>query len=197
MKKLIILAILLLAAFTTSAQDWKDALKKAATTAADQASEGKLTEAALVGAWTYAKPVIKFERDDVLAAVSGAAIERTVQQYLDKAYQMAEIKPGSSSFIFANDKSFKATLGKYNLTGTYEYNAATHVVTLLFSKDKLDLGSIPGHAYLSGSNLQLVFSVEKLVDLIEKLGQKVDSLAQVTALLEQYKQIYLGFEFTK
>ena len=46
MKRNLLLAIatLLLAGSFATAQDWKEALKKAATTAADKATDGKLTQ---------------------------------------------------------------------------------------------------------------------------------------------------------
>ena len=49
MKKLLLPAALLLLATTAAAQDWKDALKKIATTAVDEATDGKLTQYALTG----------------------------------------------------------------------------------------------------------------------------------------------------
>ena len=53
MKRNLLLAIatLLLAGSSATAQDWKEALKKAATTAADKATDGKLTQYALAGTW--------------------------------------------------------------------------------------------------------------------------------------------------
>ena len=63
MKRNLLLAIatLLLAGSSATAQDWKEALKKAATTAADKATDGKLTQYALAGTWNYTAPGVKFE----------------------------------------------------------------------------------------------------------------------------------------
>ena len=49
----------------------------------------------------------------------------------------------------------------------------------------------------SGTELQLVFPVTKLVNLVTELGSKVSSLATVTTLLRKYENVYLGFAFTK
>lgn len=48
-RTLLLAASLLLLAGTASAQYWKDALKKAATAAADKITDGKLTQYALAG----------------------------------------------------------------------------------------------------------------------------------------------------
>ena len=75
MKKtlLSIAASLLLAGGTASAQDWQEALKKAATEAADKATDGKLTQYALVGTWNYSAPGVKFEGNDLLSQLGGSA----------------------------------------------------------------------------------------------------------------------------
>ena len=70
-------------------------------------------------------------------------------------------------------------------------------MTLHFAKGKFDLGSVPGHAYISGTELQLVFPVTRLVEFVKSLGSRISSLAAVTRLLEQYDDVYLGFEFDR
>ena len=154
MKRNLLLAIatLLLAGSSATAQDWKEALKKAATTAADKATDGKLTQYALAGTWNYTAPGVKFEGNDLLSQLGGTVLQDNIKQQLDKGYQMAGIKPGAGTVTFAKDGKFTTLMGKYELSGTYEFDASTHVATLSFAKDKLDLGSVPGHAYIDGSN---------------------------------------------
>ena len=55
MKKRIVfpLFLLLLAGGTAAAQNWQEALKQAATAVGDKATDGKLTQYALPGTWTY------------------------------------------------------------------------------------------------------------------------------------------------
>lgn len=190
-------AALLLLAIPAQAQDWKELLKKAATEVADQATGGKLTERAIVGSWNYTGPGVKFEGEDLLSSVGGTAMESTVTTRLEKAYLLVGIKPGACSFAFAEDKSFTATMGRRELSGTYEFDASTHVLTLHFAKGKTDLGSVPGHAYVSGTQLQLLFPVTKLTDMIVALGSKISSLSTLTKLLEKYENVYIGFEFGK
>lgn len=199
MKKILLsAAALLLLAGTTSAQDWKEALKKAATAAADKATDGKLTQYALAGTWNYTGPGVKFEGEDLASELGGAALEGSVVKQLTKAYALAGIKPGAGTFTFERDSdAFSATLGRHNLTGTYEYEAATHVVTLHFAKGKINLGSVPGHAYISGTELVLVFPVTRLVEMMTTLGSRISSLSTAAALLSKYKDVYVGFAFSK
>ena len=189
MKKLLLFtaSLLLLGGTTSSAQDWKEALKKAATAAADKATDGKLTQYALAGTWNYTGPGVKFEGGDIASEVGGAALETAVVKQLEKAYAKAGIRPGAGTFTF----------GSHTLSGTYEYDAPTHVVTLHFAKGKLNLGSVPGHAYISGQELVLVFPVTRLVEVVTALGSKVSYFSTATTLLSKYKNVYVGFAFSK
>lgn len=200
MKKLLLFtaSLLLLGGTTSSAQDWKEALKKAATAAADKITDGKLTQYALAGTWNYTGPGVKFEGGDLASELGGAALETTVVKQLEKAYALAGLKAGAGTFTFERDSDdFSATLGKHKLTGTYEYDAETHVVTLHFAKGKLNLGSVPGHAYISGQELVLVFPVTRLVEVVTALGSKVSYFSTATTLLSKYKNVYVGFAFSK
>ena len=191
MKKtlLSIAAALLLAGGAASAQDWQEALKKAATEAADKATGGKLTQYALGGTWNYSAPGVKFEGNDLLSQ-------------LDKVYQTVGIKPGAGSVTFGKDGAFSTQMGNYKLSGTYTFDPSTHVAAMKFAKEKLgkeklDLGEVPGHVYLSGTKMVLVFPVGKLIEIIKSYGSKISSMETVVALLEQYKNVYIGFEFSK
>lgn len=164
MKKtlLSIAAALLLAGGAASAQDWQEALKKAATEAADKATGGKLTQYALVGTWNYSAPGVKFEGNDLLSQLGGSALEGTVKSQLDKVYQTVGIKPGAGSVTFGKDGAFSTQMGNYKLSGTYTFDPSTHVAAMKFAKEKLgkeklDLGEVPGHVYLSGTKMVLVF----------------------------------------
>jgi len=198
MKKtlLSIAAALLLAGGAASAQDWQEALKKAATEAADKATGGKLTQYALVGTWNYSAPGVKFEGN------GGSALEGTVKSQLDKVYQTVGIKPGAGSVTFGKDGAFSTQMGNYKLSGTYTFDPSTHVAAMKFAKEKLgkeklDLGEVPGHVYLSGTKMVLVFPVSKLIEIIKSYGSKISSMETIVALLEQYKNVYIGFEFSK
>ena len=198
MKKLLFSTLVLLMAAPIAAQDWKDALKKIATSAVDEVTDGKLTQYALAGTWNYTGPGVKFEGEDMVADLGAAALESTLVEKLEKAYALAGIQSGSGSFTFEKaDSTFTALLGKHELAGTYDYNADTHVVSLHFAKGKLNLGTVEGHAYVSGSDLLLVFPVTKLVNMVTTLGSKVSSLSTIVSLLKKYENVYLGFAFSK
>lgn len=198
MKKLLLLSSLLwLSAETAAAQNWSDLLTKIGTALADKATEGELTRLAIVGAWNYTAPGVRFESEDLAASLGGTALESAVSAKLETAYKLVGIRPGACAFVFGKDNAFTATVGSHTLSGTYEFGPETHAMTLHFAKGQYDLGTLCGHAFVSGSELQLVFPVTTLVRFITALGDKIPSLASVTALLAKYENVYLGFQFAR
>ena len=107
------------------------------------------------------------------------------------------IVPGACTITFADDNTFSMPVKGRAVTGTYEFDPATHVVALHLSKGKYDLGTIPGHVYLAGAELQLVFPVTKLVELVTALGSRVSALESAARLLRKYENVYVGFAFTR
>ena len=140
---------------------------------------------------------MKFESDDFVTEMAGTTLQSTITSRLERAYAYAGIRAGSGSFTFKDDDTFDAVLGKYTLSGTYAFDAATHVVTLRFAQGKIALGTLEGHAYIDGKELLLVFPVTKFVKMATALGSKISSLSTVTALLEKYKNVHIGFAFQK
>lgn len=197
MKKILILAMCLVACHTLSAQSWMDALKKAATEAADKATGGKVTEMALVGNWSYSGPAVRMNSDNTIAQIGSSALMGTVEGKLKSAYQLVGIKPGTCRFTFDNAGKFSALMGSRTLKGSYTFDTGSHALTLRFDSIIGQLASLTGHAYLSGSDMQMVFPSEKLLQLITALGEKVPTLSTATKALAGYKDVALGFKFSK
>lgn len=200
MKRYLILTLTLLFASigTVAAQSWEELLKKAATEVADKVTAGKLTAVAINGTWSYTGPAIKLESGNALNEIGSTAIESIATPKLERAYALVGLKAGAGSFTFNEEQQFNAVLGRAkNLGGTYEFDPASHTITLTFTNSKFKLGKVSGKVYISGNELQLIFPVTKLVDLITKLGSSISSLKTIASLLENYDEAYLGFAFTK
>lgn len=198
MKKILLLLVALVAICSSAdAQNWLDALKGVASTAVDKATGGKATEAMLQGTWSYTKPGVKLVSDSTAAELAASAATSTLQSKLESVYKLAGIKAGACSFTFDADKSFSSTFGSRTMSGTYEYDAADHKITLHYSASKLNLGSISGYAFMNGTSLDLVFPFEKLMTVLTKLGSQISALNSITSLLKNYDNIMIGFEFSK
>ena len=202
MKRLLICLLAACCAALAGAQDWKDALKSAASNVVDKATGGKATEALMVGDWQYKAPGVKLESDNALADVGASAFTGQLETRLEKLYTLAGIREGACKFSFASDKTFSATFGSRTFNGTYEFTGESHDVTLHFeTTSKFDLGTLTGKAYLSGADLQLLFPATRLLKMVDALGQKLAAFnataATVSSLAGKFDDLYLGFEFTK
>lgn len=202
MKRIIIITLALVA-FSTSdiyAQSWLNALKSAATTAVDKVTGGKLTAKAIIGEWNYSSPAVKLSSDDELSELAAAAATSTIQAKMVPYYEKVGIKAGMCKFVINEDGTFTSTFGSKTYSGTYTFDAKTNGLTLKYGSDYMDMGkmgTVPAFAYLNGDKLQIVFSMDKLLTVITTLGSNVSSLASVTQLLQNYKELKIGFEFSK
>ena len=195
MRRIFITLLALFTISTASAQGWLDALKKVATEAVDKATDGALTQIAIVGSWSYTAPAVKLDGEDTLTSLSGSALSATLGTKLESTFAKVGIVKGSCSVTFNSDGTFTMPIKNRNLSGTYTYNNEDHSFTMSIGQEKkMD---VKGYAYISGTNLQLVFQINKLTDFLVNVGSSVSSLSTVTNLIKQYENIYLGFEFAK
>ncbi|MBS6459334.1 MAG: DUF4923 family protein [Alistipes sp.] len=196
MKRLLIIALALCAlSQTADAQGWLDAVKKVATEAADKATGGQLTAKAIVGTWNYSAPAARLDGDNALSSLSGSLAGSAISTKMAAAFEKVGIREGFCSITFNDDGTFAMPVKGKSVSGTYEFDPATHALTLHVGKS--GLGSFGGYAYISGSNLQIVFPTDKLMTFLTNFGSKISALSSVTALLEKYDNAYLGFEFGK
>ena len=200
MKKFLILAVAALTLTTTSAQaqNWLNALKNAATTAIDKVTGGKLTANALYNTWSYNQPGIKLSSStNALSDITASAATSTLQTKMATYYEKVGIKPGACSFVFNEDGTFTSTFGQKTSGGTFTFNAETNQITLKYDNGLLALGAINAYAYINGSNLQLLFPMDKLLTLLTTLGSASSQLSTITSLLDNYDSVKIGFEFSK
>lgn len=199
MKRVIILVIAAMTLNCTeaAAQKWLDALKSTASAAIDKVTGGKLTEKAIIGTWNYKQPGVKLTSSDTLSELAASAASTTIQSKLATYYTKVGIKAGACSFVFNEDGTFTSKFGQKTASGTYTFDASTYQLSLKYNSGLLNLGAIPAYAYMNGTNLQIVFPMDKLLTILTSLGSSIDSLSTITTLLKQYDSVKIGFEFAK
>ena len=167
-----------------------------------QGHHGELTQYALAGTWNYTAPGVKFEGNDLLSQLGGTVLQDNIKQQLDKGYQMAGIKPGAGTrHIRKQRRQFSPRLmGKHELSGTYEFDASTHVATLHLRQGQDSTWvSVPGTPTSSGSVIWCWSSPSReLIDMVKAMGSKISSMETiVAAAVENYKNVYIGFANSK
>lgn len=199
MKRILsLLTLALLLGGTAAAQDWGELLKQTLTNAADKATDGKLTQYALPGTWSYASPGVRFEGEEAAADLGAQLLSAALSDQLGKIYAKAGLTPGTGSITFDHEGGYSASLGEQKIKGKYTYDAETHVVSLNSDHEKLkQYGSVAGRAYIDGSALQLLIPATKLLEIVQSVSAQSESLAGVSALLANYQNLYIGFSFTR
>ncbi len=195
---LLLAALLVMTGGTLRAQNWQEMLKQTATSLGDRATEGKLTQYALPGSWSYTAPGVRFEGESAASDPGAALIASMVKEQLAKVYEKLGIQAGSSTVTFDNKGNFTVAVGEQKASGSYEYDAATHTISVRPSDEKLaKIEAVAGRAYLSGSELQLLFPITRLLELAQSVSSQASSLEAVSTLLSSYKDLYIGFAFER
>ena len=179
-----------------------DILKGASSAAVDKATDGAFTSQRIIGSWSYAKPGLRLSSDNALSEIAAAAAISTVEDKISKYYEMVGIRAGACTFVFNSDGTFTSTVGAKTINGRYTMDGANHTLNITFgtaerpAAEKLGLNKgINASVYMNGSNLQILFAADKLLDVIEFLGSITSSLQAATSLLKSYDGMMIGFEF--
>lgn len=198
MKKILILAVALVGFSTSlSAQTLTNFLKNAATTIIDEVTDGKATEALIVGDWNYSDPAITLKSEDTLAGALGALATQTIEPKLQSAYDFVGIKAGNCSYSFKADNTFTMVVGKRTLTGTYTYTAEDNKLVMEFNTTLLKLGTMTGYAFITADGLDIVHDCQRLFDFLKALGTKTSLLSGVSKVVENYDGMMIGFSLKK
>lgn len=196
MKRIIILAAMLVMSVGVQAQSLKDILGGLVGTI----KENTTTEQTIVGEWSYTKPALALRSDNVLAQAGSSLMAGTIEKKMATYYEKVGLKAGSAAISLTEDQQFTLTMGKRTLRGTYEFDSATNALTLNFTtKTSVKIGKITGEAQLSGGNLKLLFAADKMLKIIKGLSavSNNSSIAAISKVAEQYDGMSLGMTFAK
>lgn len=176
------------------AQNWLESLKGVVSEVVDEATGGKLTQIAIKGSWNYAAPGIRMGSEDVATNLAGAALESTIEEKLKTAYEKIGVRPGSCTITFGEENYFSMTMGTRTVEGSYTFDPESHLIELTVGRLKT---KVNGYAYIDGTNLELLFPIDKLVSFVTAIGSKVSALSTLSAMLSKYDEVQLGFAFSK
>ncbi len=148
---------------------------------------------ALVGTWTYSKPCVQFESDNLLTKAGGAVMAEKVEKQLVSYYQKVGIKPGSCQFVFNKDKTMQYTIGSKTYKGTYEFHADNKTITITTQSGT----NVSAYVTIVQNGLGLTFDVTKLLTFIQNSGAVSSQLGTISAIAQNYTGMKLGFEFVR
>lgn len=153
----------------------------------------------VVGIWKFKGAACAYETTDLVKKAGAAAIIPQVEEQLDGVCAQAGIKAGLFTFIFTADNKFVNKLDKKVCRGTYTFNKANGTISLNYQTGLQVPTIIPASVAMSGTNIALLFDVNRLSELIGYLSTTVskENLQTATALLEQCKGAKIGFKLSR
>ena len=162
-------------------------------------SGGSVTERDLVGNWTYDGVKCAFESQNLLAQAGGVAAASAVETKVDEQLKNYGIRKGVTRFNFKADKTFTATLGGRNMSGTYSLDTQSKTLHLQFMSGLLNLQP---QVVRNGNGIALLFESDKLLgilgtasSLLGKMGN--NNLSLVSSLLGNYQGMRIGLKLSK
>ena len=192
MKKIFITMVALMA-FTLSANaqfDLGSIVNKVVDTATGKSD---VTSESIIGTWTYQRPAIILESDDVLQKLGGAVATSAAQKEFATQLEKVGIKAGALSFTFKSDASFSMVVKKKTLTGTW---------TLTDKKLKLKFSNavpVTVTTAMSSGKLQMVFNSSLILKIASAVGSKVGNsvVSTISSLASKYDGMQTGLELEK
>lgn len=159
------------------------------------------------GTWTYSQPEVQFKSDNLLAQAGGAAATTKIENTLGKLYGKIGIN-SSLSYTFNSDQTFTQTIKigstVKTLKGTYTLDTENKIITLQYAAlGKIGLGKINAIYANTGTSLALLFDASQMLGFFKKVLTAVSSfsgqtsLATITALLDNYDGVLLGYKMKK
>lgn len=160
----------------------------------------ELTVSKMAGTWNYAEPAVSFKSDNLLKKAGGAAASAAVKKKLAPYYKSA----GFEKLVLKveEDSTFTMSIGRINLKGTIAAPAEGSDASFKFNfmlAGKIKAASMDTYVKVSGSSMDLMFDVSKLITLMELAGNISGSSAVkgATSLLKGYDGITAGFTLKK
>lgn len=151
------------------------------------------TEASIKGTWTYTKPCVQFESEDMLTKAGGTVISEKAEAKLASIYKTVGIKAGRLNFTFDGNGNVTYGVGSITRTGTYVFNKSDKTIDITTTAGV----TIKTYVTVSGNEMSLTFDGTKFLNLMTTLGSKFQVLGTAVSIAKSYDGMKVGFKLTK
>ncbi len=192
-------AILLFSSSSLKAQSLSDIVSSISVTDVVTSVTGgsSITVSNVTGEWTYIAPAVELSSESVVSSAAGTVVSSQIESKLEDLCSKVGIEADVFTFVFNSDQTFTSNVKSRNLSGTYTVDADNSQISLKYSAiGSVSLGTLTADVTLLGTSMSLLFSADKLLSLLSALSSvsSNSTLATVSALVDQYNGVKLGFE---
>lgn len=153
----------------------------------------KLTQANLVGTWSYSQPGCAFTSEQLLAQAGGEFVAGEIKSKLQPTFQKAGISSSNTQVTFNQDGTFNAKIAGKSWSGKYTYEESTRKITMTGL-----LLNINCYAKRNSNGISLLFEASKLLTLMQTMsalsGGSNSTLGTVSDIAKNYDGLRIGFD---
>ena len=154
----------------------------------------KVTQANLIGTWTYSQPGCAFTSKELLAQAGGEVVASSIKQKMLPTFEKVGINANSTSITFNQDGTFAAKIAGKSWSGRYTFDESNYKITLQGL-----LLNINCYAKKNSDGIGLLFEASKLLTILQTMTALSGNSAAKTIgdLSKNYDGVRMGFDFKK
>ena len=153
----------------------------------------KLSQADIIGTWSYVEPACAFTSENLLAKAGGSVAAKTVNEKLLPVYKSVHISSGNTQLTFRENGQFTGKIGGFPMSGTYTFDAANGLVKMK------SLTTFTAHLTRSTQGMNFTFESKKILTLLQTVSALSGntSLSTIGDISKQFSGVRLGFAMKK
>ena len=153
----------------------------------------KLSQADIIGKWSYVEPACAFTSENLLAKAGGSVAAKTVNEKLLHVYNSLHISSGNTQLTFNENGQFTGKIGGFPMSGTYTFDAANGLVKMK------SLTTFTAHLTRSTQGMNFTFESKKILTLLQTVSALSGntSLSTIGDISKQFSGVRLGFAMKK
>lgn len=153
----------------------------------------KLSQADIIGTWSYVEPACAFTSENLLAKAGGSVAAKTVNEKLLPVYKSLHISSGNTRLTFNENGQFTGKIGGFPMSGTYTFDAANGLVKMK------SLTTFTAHLTRSIHGMNFTFESKKILTLLQTVSALSGntSLSTIGDISKQFSGVRLGFAMKK
>lgn len=153
----------------------------------------KLSQADIIGKWSYVEPACAFTSENLLAKAGGSVAAKTVNEKLLPVYKSLHISSGNTQLTFNENGQFTGKIGGFPMSGTYTFDAANGLVKMK------SLTTFTAHLTRSTHGMNFTFESKRILTLLQTVSALSGntSLSTIGDISKQFSGVRLGFAMKK
>lgn len=153
----------------------------------------KLSQADIIGTWSYVEPACAFTSENLLAKAGGSVAAKTVNEKLLPVYKSLHISSGNTQLTFNENGQFTGKIGGFPMSGAYTFDAANGLVKMK------SLTTFTAHLTRSTHGMNFTFESKKILTLLQTVSALSGNttLSTIGDISKQFNGVRLGFAMKK